>query len=287
MANVEQSITLVSLSTATLAVGIALMGMSSPGHRDEPGVTLAATGLPKNLLLAADTLKTELNRRFTDRQNVDFGMSRVIRAGSRLHFGPTMDKTIISTAKVESRKNDKGEVEFFVDGVWVGAADRKPMMSPENDAESRAIKTLKDSGASVAIYTVGQFELDKGEPAFASKAVQSANPHYVYFTYGDYGTLRAKGPAYISQAAPNAPRAYEVIDIARDAWASGKTDFVANRKDGWAFFVHKVSAPDMSCAKCHGDRTMFVDKTQKKVVGAVHQAGDPVGVFVIALKMSN
>ena len=132
---------------------------------------------------------------------------------------------------------------------------------------------------------MGQFELDKGEKAVPDERMDShSQPHYKGFQWGGYASLRAKGPAYVSQKSATAPRAYEIVDFGRKAWASKKTDFAAEGKDGWVYFAHRVEAPDMSCASCHGNRKVWDNKTQIEVKGSVQKSGDPVGIFIVALR---
>ncbi len=255
---------------------MAMVGMS-PGARADSAVIKKFS--PKEIA-ALDTLKSELNRRFTDRQNVDFGMSRVIRTGQRYHAGPTMGK-IERLTKEQTRSSSDGKYEVLVDGEWVSMTEKKPLMSPENETEIGAIQFLKDSRLDVAIYTVGQFELDKGEvPGPDAKQVSEKSSHNNGFSYGGYNSLRAKGPAYTSQKSSLAPRAYELVEFGRKAWASKEQDCSADGKDGWTYIAHRVSAPEMSCANCHGDRKVgSID-----VSGAVKKAGDPVGLFVMAVR---
>ena len=151
--------------------------------------------------------------------------------------------------------------------------------------EREAVETLKAAKIDVAIYTVGQFELDNGEaPVPDPNNVNLSQPHYNGFQWGRYDGLRAKGPAYLTQKSGIAPRAHEVVEFGRRAWASKRLDYVQEGKDGWVFFAHRVSAPDMSCAKCHGDRQIARNNERVMMKGAVQKSGDPVGLFVVAMR---
>jgi hypothetical protein len=278
------------LSTAALAVCTVMVGMTNrqPHFSNDTSVAEAEAGFLRAEIAAKDTLKSELMRRFIERQNVDFGMARVVREGTRRHFGPTMDRVQMGV-KGKHRKAADGSFEFEADGEWLKADDRKPQMSPENDAEKQAIQVLKDGRVDVAIYTVGQFELDKGDKPASVATSENRNSHYIDFNWGSYDTLRAKGPAYISQKSAIAPRAFEVVDFARKAWASGEQEYAHEAAGDWTLFARRVDAPDMSCARCHGDRKVFEvgGKTPKNIVGAVHKPGDGVGLFIIAMRRAD
>jgi hypothetical protein len=116
--------------------------------------------------------------------------------------------------------------------------------------------------------------------------VNQLQPQYTGFQWGSYSSLRAKGPAYLSQSAVIAPRAHEIVDFGRRAWRSEQIDFSETGKDGWVYFAHRVQAPDMSCGRCHGSRKVWEDNRQVEIKGPVQQPGDPVGLFVVALRKS-
>lgn len=275
------------LSAAVLAVSTVLVGMTN--HRSEsPEGLEVAKGFSSKELEAKNVLRDELERRFTDRQNVDFGMSRISRGGARLHSGPTMDKQPDDFLDGNQWRSRPGGYETLIEGEWISVNKAKPMMTPENNAEKDAIELLKESGVDVAIYTVGQFELDaqKNPAPDDKRGAGEQNPHLVDFSWGSYNDLRAKGPAYITQKSSTAPRAYEIVEFGRKAWKSGRMDFSAEGKEGWIYFAHRIEAPDMSCAKCHGERQVFLDNTSRRIRGVMSKPGDPVGLFVIAMKKS-
>ena len=274
------------LASSAVATSAVLVGMSHPAPT-KTSDPKAIKGFSSRELSAKDILKSELVRRFTDRQNVDFGISRVIRPGTRLHLSPLMNmqRTRTKASNDSYRKKPDGTYELFVEGEWINSNLVKPLLSPENDRETEAVNTFKSAKTDVAIYTVGQFELDTGEvAAIDPNAVNLRQPPYSGFQWGRYDSLRAKGPAYVSQKSTVAPRAHEVVDFGRRAWASKQMDFVQEGKDGWVYFAHRVDAPDMSCGKCHGDRTFTRNGERVNLKGAVQKEGDGVGLFVIAMR---
>jgi hypothetical protein len=264
-------------SATVLGASAILTGMTAHPAAHE----MASSFKFSNKVLAAkDVLRDELNRRFTDRQNVDFGMSRVVRYGSRGHRGPTMDKITIGD-KFKTRPNGDGNYDVFFDGVWTGPKERKPRMNAENDRELNAIEAFAKENVDVAIYTVGGFIYDRGEKIVPVPQMGITEyPHQNQFQWWTREGMRAKGPAYISQKSNFAPRAWEIVEFGRKAWASGKADFSADGPDGWVLFAHRVDAPDESCARCHAPRPNPGDAQPAPEM----KSGDRVGLFVIALK---
>lgn len=277
----------VARSTVSMVAGLAVLGtcavvagMSAPVHHDEFDLVgeMAKSGLPSKTLAAENVLKNELNRRFTDRQNVDFGMSRVIRDGTRLHMGPTMDRTMIRTERPQTRPLANGRYETLIDGNWVSMDLLKPLLHAENDQEKAAIQAFKDQKVDVALYTVGGFGGDDGSKIMGPHdSEKNPNPNWQDFSFRTLTGVRAKGPAYLQQASAMAPRAWEVVEAGRKAWRSGKSDMTLQGKDGWQYFAHRVEAPDASCARCHGVGGPLAQNAKLK-------AGDPVGVFIIAIR---
>lgn len=254
------------------AIAALAAGFASRPHSPEP--PKAAFG--PNTMAALETLKEQLNRRFTDRQNVDFGMSRVIRPGERLHSGPVAG---IVPGRDEFPPNRKrsGNYQVQIDGVWIDQNKVRPSMHAENAAEKQAISVLRDGEVDAAIYTVGQFSYDQGETPVDPGAPVSP------FTYWSGKSVRAKGPAYLTQKAPIAPAAWQMVDFGRRAWSSGQTDFEAAGPNGWRFFAHRVNASDKSCIACHSAQT--VDPHLKYKYPSPEKVGDGIGLFVIALKL--
>jgi len=267
------------LSLAALGGCVVIEGM----NRAEPkrmDFDLEARFSP-TVLSARETLRSQLLRRFTDKQDVDFGMSRVLRLGQRVHFGSTMGIRKLGSSKDRRRLAD-GTNEYRVGGQWIREFDLKPMMSPENDSERQAIETLNAAKVDVAIYTVGEFESVHIPPVQIYKHLD-----YDDVSWGGYGTYRAHGPAYICQKSTTGPKTAEVVDFARLAWESGKDRFSSQAKGNWTLIAYKVPAPDMFCAKCHGDRNeRSIDGAIRKVRGAVQKPGDSVGLFVLAMRDS-
>jgi hypothetical protein len=286
MRKVARSTVSVIAGCAVLGTCAVVAGMSAPVRHDDidPLGDIAKSGLPGKTLAAEEILKSELNRRFTDRQNVDFGMSRVIRDGTRLHMGPTMERTMIRTDRPQSRPTANGRYETLIDGTWVSMDQLKPLLHPENDQEKAAVQTFKDQKVDVALYTVGGFGGDDGSKITGPvDEYKNPNPNWQGFTFATKSGLRAKGPAYLQQSSGTAPRAWEVVGAGRKAWRSGKSDVALSGKDGWQYFAHRVEAPDASCARCHSPRG-FGAATAQQTDSAKLKVGDPVGVFIIAIR---
>lgn len=249
-------------------------GMASPS-----AAVSSYKGFSSRTMVALGGLRDELTRRFTDRQNISFGMERVIRPNARLHEGPVAGRFPKFEADKTYRQTAEGKVEFLVEGKWIPDELVKPKMSPENDREKASMSEFDSEKVSVAIYTVGQFAYDRGSKP--GPAAQNSEDLHSNFMFGGWDDIRAKGPAYIHQDAKIAPDAYKVVDFAREAWRTGKSDYDAAGPDGWHYFAHHISAPDNSCLKCHGANGEQVIRNEN---GVVRKVGDPVGLFVIALK---
>lgn len=238
-------------------------------------------GFSPDVIRAKDVLAEQLYRRFTDTQNTDFGMSRVTRPGDRLHTAPTMNLMGAFTANY--RENKDGEYEVMVDDRWILASEQKPSIVPENGFENQSIKILRESGTQAAIYTIGRFYQDMGETPKSTHRGLTAGPHQRDFRWGGSHSLRARGPAYTTQEADMAPRAFEVVEFGRKAWATGKDNYAGEGKDGWKLFASRVKAPDNSCAKCHVNRSVM-SRVEFLKNGGGPRKGDSVGLFIIALK---
>lgn len=275
MTRLAQFCTVVGIGTIALGAGAMVVGMVSP----KSTVDHARKVFSSKTLVALGSLKDELTRRFTDRQNVTFGMERVVRPDARLHEGPLAQKNPKVARDKDWRTTKDGKYEIFTEGHWLPYEVVKPRLSPENDREQSAVDAFDRERVSVAIYTVGQFGFDLGaKPDLGALRSQSAAEA---FMYGGYSDIRGKGPAYLHQSAPTAPKVAELIDFARKAWKSHDTDYYAEGKDGWHYFAHRINASDESCVRCHGGQQgmKITDPTS-----VVNGKGDAVGLFVIALK---
>jgi hypothetical protein len=232
-------------------------------------------------MAALEDLKQQLTRRFTDRKNVDFGMSRVIRDGARMHYAPLAEKLPARDEMVKSRESADGKPEVLVDKTWISSDKLRATMRPENAVEKRAIDELKNGEVYTAIYTVGRFGFDNNEAPTAT-----AESGYLDSYYGkpDNMGVRVKGPAYLTQTEPVAPRAFQVVDFGRKAWASGAVDFDAPGPDGWHFFAHRIQAVDQSCISCHSAGS---DNPSLHAKPSVMKLGDGLGIFVVALKLKS
>jgi hypothetical protein len=214
---------------------------------------------------ALDTLEQQLQRRFHDRQNISFGMERVVRTGARAHNSTVLDLLLMRSQVVREdgtiapRRGAGQTMEFEVaPGKWVSIQNLKETMHAENDDEKLAIANL--SKVDVAIYTGGVFDTNAGQPA------------------------RMKGPAYLKLAANDAPAKEVAAQLAAKGWKSSNEgdEF---RKDGWTFRVVKVKADDQSCINCHAAQSDWHGIDGKKIALKPYKIGEPIGVFVIASRM--
>ena len=244
-----------------VAVGTATVIVTGAPERES---TKKATPKKTGNTAAApiDTLVVQLHRRFSDRQNVDFGYSRMTRPMVRMHLGPVAERNdLVYDAENDEggfnvrfdskrvRRNAAGNLEIRTEaGTWIEYGENsKNQMFPENAAERAAIDTLNRDGREIALYTFGLFDKD-------GKA------------------SRANGPAYLRQLGPKAPDAEKLATVARAAW-TGRIPTLP----GWKLRAETVFA-DKSCVNCHNSE--FVSAGGGKKV----KAGDPLGLFLIAEK---
>jgi hypothetical protein len=214
---------------------------------------------------ALDTIEQQLQRRFHDRQNISFGMERVVRAGARMHNSTVVDlltmrrQLLRDDGTVAPRRTEGGVMEFEIaPGKWVSGSSLKETMHSENEDEKQAITALAKSD--VAIYTAGLFDTTSGQAA------------------------RLKGPAYIRLTANDAPAKETVAPLAAKGWASS-SEADELRKDGWTFRVVKVKADDQSCINCHASQAEWRGGDGQKITVKPYKIGEPLGVFVIASRV--
>jgi hypothetical protein len=224
-----------------------------------------ATKKKDAVAVALDTIEQQLQRRFHDRQNISFGMERVVRAGARMHNSTVLDLLSMRSQLIRDdgteapRRTEGGVLEFEIaPGKWVRGSDLKQTMHSENEDEKQAIVALAKSD--VAIYTAGLFDSTSGIPS------------------------RLKGPAYLRLTANDAPAKETLTPLAAKGWASSN-EADELRKDGWTFRVVKVKADDQSCINCHASQTEWRGGGGQKITVKPYKVGEPLGVFVIASRM--
>lgn len=206
------------VGSALLVASVAsVAGMTSPNSPEPPKGKLG-----KHLKIASKeeaaiySLADEIQRRFHDRNDVDFGFSRVIRPDRRLHVSPFAPKPF---GRFQHRPS-----------MPLRAA---PVMLAENDAEKQSLDILSLSRKlDVAIYTFGRFGLEASDlPA------------------------RVKGPGYVRGDAldfGNAPEGIAFVESVRKAWATGAKEVVLSDRNGWHLLAQRVEADGQDCLGCHG-----------------------------------
>lgn len=265
---------------ASLVTGSAvLVGMTNHPSVPPENEGSNSHGFSSSTLQARDLLKTELVRRFNDLSVPEFGASRMIGRLSDKRHAAVMDRAAdAGSGRWHEVGDGSRQRQVYADGKWISANAFKPALKAENVQEEKAIQLFKDGQVDVAMYTLGSFELDKGEKADLS---------HEGFSYDGGDTIRVKGPIYLGQDSAPAPRASALIDVGRLAWASRQTDYSTKGKDGWVYFVHRVDASKSECISCHGDRPVVIQRKVVKVKGIAQREGDPVGLFVIALRKAD
>lgn len=248
-------------STVALGVGLVAIGAGVVFATNPSEDRRAAKTKQADWIAAIDGLNVELQRRFHDRNNIDFGMSRIVRTGSRMHEGPTMDRLTrrMSDGSMyrKAAVGDGYEVKDDETGEWVPQDQYKQRMHWENDAEKAAIGKFDALGLEVSIYTFG------------------------LMTAGDDSQKRARGPAYLHQRGDVAPPAASLLDLAKKAFATGKdlNEFAA--VSGWRFYARRVVADDQSCLNCHNSMANELDPSGKAMKR--YKIGDTIGVLLLGI----
>ncbi|CAN5373879.1 hypothetical protein BH11ARM2_BH11ARM2_20110 [soil metagenome] len=259
-------------TTAVAAIGLGTF-LYAAAHRTTPQPSPETTPLtpastkprPDLYVQARKDLAEELQRRFHDRKDHDFGYDRVVRSDARVHMGPVANRS-------QSEEEDEKDGETFkkhassdgwvgVDGKWHTEHYRE-VFAAENSTERETLAKLAD-GPQTVIYTAGVFDA-KGEPN------------------------RVNGPAYLSYIGEMAPtlngEKQEESARAR-AWLKDAakrlltTDHIVS--NGWLITGHKVVADGKDCIKCYNDGDQAYDSGGKPKRMAV---GDAIGLILIASK---
>jgi hypothetical protein len=256
-----------AIAAALAGIGLAVASLNYHESGPKPAKKTIKPAQPVTspaITAALDTLEQQLQRRFHDRNNVEFGFDRVVRIGYRQHGEITAD---IATDDDENVYRDDGtvapqrmsgeEYEYEMSpGRWVAGENLHDTMHVENAQEKSAFAAL--SNRDIAIYTAGMFDPKTGE------------------------SQRLNGPAYVRQETAEAPDSDNLADVAKQGWASpgSKSEFT---KNGWIFRVVKVKADDKSCVSCHREQDQSEADDSKRKLPA-YKVGSPVGVFILGLK---
>lgn len=269
----KTSISILAFGLVVTAVGAAVVtAMTNAPLIHRPAVSRVVAGFSSRTMGALDTLTNQLTRRFTDRDNVDFGMSRVVRTEGRMHSSPLASSF---SAKRDILPYDQKTKTYTVGDKHLTWDQVKMTMHPENQDEENAIKAFDQENCDVAIYTFGQFGLKRSEAPSYRRIRHD-------FSY-DEG-MRAKGPAYLHQESADAPSVSTLAKFAEEAWKTGESDYAAAGPEGWHLFAHRISVSDKSCLNCHSGSQVSKGGLTIAMTGGAQKVGDPVGLFVIALK---
>lgn len=220
---------------------------------------------------ALDTLHEEIQRRFHDRNEVDFGFSRLVRSGNRAHNVPPLmergffrsfgDKNGLEFRPVPATAQTPAHTEVKDPELgWTEINKLRPTMNAENDREKQAITALREAKADIAIYTFGLLGQTGIEP-------------------------RAKGPGYISQKAANGPAPADLLKYVQQAWRAGSDDVVVEGPNGWYLMAHRVEATTEACVTCHAHtrQAAVKDRQVPAEERVLYKTGDDLGMVIIAI----
>lgn len=248
------------------------MGMSHPSASEPTKSSLRLDGKTE---AALETLHQELQRRFHDRNDVDFGFSRLVRDGVRMHNRPPLMERERFFGAFKSPQPKNLRLVPASEGVrahyevndpdlgWTNIQKLRPTMKAESEAERQAIETLRTAKADFAIYTFGLIGQEAIPP-------------------------RAKGPGYLRQKSAEAPAADSLVKYAQQAWRSGSADTIVEGPDGWYLMAHRVKADTDACVSCHAhnspDRTLGLTGQVPPSQEKLYKVGDDLGMVVIAVR---
>lgn len=251
-------------AVASIGLGTFFFAASKKASTPAPPPSLTKVAVDSKLVEdARQELAEQLQRRFYNRKELEFGYDRVVRPNARLHFGPAANRS--ETEAQERASQAIYEKHRGKDG-WVGA-DRKwhtgryrEMFIAENSKEAHAVSRLMD-GPQTVIYTAGLFD-------------PSHEPQ------------RLKGPAYLSYEGVPARNLDEPRALGGElsrTWLTRVAKQLWTRKsvtsNGWRFVAHKIIADGPDCVKCHNDGEQYYDGVGKPKRMKV---GDPIGLILIA-----
>lgn len=179
---------------------------------------------------ALSTIEAEIERRFHDRENVNFGYGRMVSEG-RYHMGPVAafvppvtDREPESLPSAVEWRTKDGIQEFLSeDGVWRPyEGNTRDAFVSETEADAKALATLAAEGEEVVFYTV-------------SRPLA--------------GPLRINGPAFIRERGENAPNVDQaVVKKMADRVVTGRDP---GDLDGWSMTAVPLLADGADCVRCH------------------------------------
>ncbi len=205
-------------------------------------------------------LANQLQRRFHDPNNVDFGYGRMYVAGGRLHASILQNRN--ASLEVMQKYDRKQEREYKQhpakvltdDLVWVDADKEQTyeLLGAENQTEESIIANAKKLKLQIAVYTAGQLSKGKFD--------------------------RVKGPAFVQSPTTTALTDHQVADWASKAYANDAKSY-SGTVDGWNLYAERVFANETRCIACHRAIEQAANPSATKL-----KQGDSLGLFVIAVR---
>lgn len=237
-------------------------------------VTVAVTALPHarwvdkpesrgaNAVVAKvqQDLASQLQRRFHDPNNLDFGYSRMYLPGGRLHASVLQNRN--GSKEILEQYDRKQEQEHaqhpgqvLTEGLqWVDAGQERSyeLLAAENPTEQSIIDKAKKQKLQIAVYTAGR--LSKGQ------------------------FMRVKGPAFVQSPTTNTLTNLQVAAWASKAYSTDARNY-SGTADGWHLYAERVFATESRCIGCH--RELAGQNTQSP---DLIKQGDSLGLVLIAVR---
>ena len=236
-------------------------------------VSVAATVIPRIHVSGSDaksspespTLKLQrgfaeqLQRRFHDPNNVDFGFGRVYRPGARMHFSVIQNRNLteaqqqlIDRKRANEQSKHPGEV-LNSNLQWTKPTEiYVESFKPEDRQERFLVTDANRQKLEVSFYTAGRFEQSK--------------------------FLRLKGPAYVQQPASKPLTESQIGEWASSQYAQNATSYSGDLA-GWKVYAERVFGTDEKCINCHNMSLSAAGKSAKLL-----KKGDPIGLVVVAVR---
>jgi len=205
-------------------------------------------------------LAVQLQRRFHDPNNLDFGYGRMYVPGGRLHASILQNRNAPKEILEQYDRKQEREYEqhpgqiLTEDLHWVDASKERTyeLLAAENPTEQSIIDNAKKQKLQIAVYTAGR--LSKGQ------------------------FMRVKGPAFVQSPTTNS-----LSDLQVAAWASKASTMDAKNfsgtAEGWHLYAERVFATESRCIGCHRD--LAGQNTQSP---DLIKQGDSIGLFLIAVR---
>lgn len=207
-----------------------------------------------------EDLAVQLQRRFHDPNNLDFGYGRMYVPGGRLHASILQNRNASKEILEQYDRTQEREYEQHPGQVltedlhWVDASKERTyeLLAAENSTERSIIANTKKQKLQIAIYTAGHLKNGQFE--------------------------RVKGPAFVQSPTTETLTDRKVADWASKAYGTDAKSY-SGTADGWHLYAERVFATESRCISCHQELERQNTKSPIDL-----KKGDSLGLVVIAVR---